>query len=73
MQDRMLKCFQVPISCYQFLQPLKTLDIILMMDKINLEVIKVFLFTKVVTVAIKVGINHIYKIMALKLVKIFNN
>ena len=69
MQDPMLKCSQVPISCHQFLQSHKTLDIILMMDKISLEAIKVSLFIKVVTV----GINHIYKIMAHKLVTIFNN
>ncbi len=73
MQDRMLKCSQVPISYHQFLQEHKMLDIILMMDKISLEVIKVSLFIKVATVAIKVDISQIYKIMVLKLVKILIN
>jgi hypothetical protein len=69
----MLKCSQVPISYHQFLQEHKMLDIILMMDKISLEVIKVSLFIKVATVAIKVDISQIYKIMVLKLVKILIN
>ena len=73
MQDRMLKCSQVPISYHQFLQEHKMLDIILMMDKISLEVFKVSLFIKVATVAIKVDISQIYKIMVLKLVKILIN